>query len=582
MHRNIFGFILIMAILLPLKAYSQSIDEEVNNNIKKAEALISEGNKSGAAQVYNQTAYLLRSNDRFDEAAELYQKVLDINLELGNRRGQMISHNNLSVLYLEAERYPKAIYHLQKELEYRKQINNKSEIINVLTNLATAQNEVGSYDSAIENIEQAINFSKELNDLALLKQSYGVAYDIYDRQGNSDKSYKYFELYSAIDRKLKEQKMAAISTEANRKVNEAETETRQTRQRLDETSNQLEETKTTLLQVEELTREQQMEIELKEAKISEQKALLETEALRRKFWIIGFSISFVFVLGLSLMIWIIFRANKKINAQRLRLEKQNKEIHASIRYAKTIQDAMLPSEDLLKKYFDPFILFRPKDIVSGDFYWVLAQEHANRSVVFVAVVDCTGHGVPGAFMSMIGNRLLNEIVSERKMESPAEILLSLNGMIREVLRQEETDNNDGMDLALCRFEFNKSGERTVTFSGAKRPLYIIKGKDNKLITHPGDRKSIGGYSINRKEALFFDKVDHLDKGDTIYMFSDGILDQNGPERKKFGRVRLEEIMVDASGLTMDKQKELFIQRLDEYRSGEEQRDDISLLGLKVI
>ena len=112
-------------------------------------------------------------------------------------------------------------------------------------------------------------------------------------------------------------------------------------------------------------------------------------------------------------------------------------------------------------------------------------------------------------------------------------------MIREVLRQEETDNNDGMDLALCRFEFNKSGERTVTFSGAKRPLYIIKGKDNKLITHPGDRKSIGGYSINRKEALFFDKVDHLDKGDTIYMFSDGILDQNGPERKKFGRVRLE-------------------------------------------
>ena len=107
MHRNIFGFILIMAILLPLKAYSQSIDEEVNNNIKKAEALISEGNKSGAAQVYNQTAYLLRSNDRFDEAAELYQKVLDINLELGNRRGQMISHNNLSVLYLEAERYPR-------------------------------------------------------------------------------------------------------------------------------------------------------------------------------------------------------------------------------------------------------------------------------------------------------------------------------------------------------------------------------------------------------------------------------------------------------------------------------------------
>lgn len=559
------------------------IDQQIVENDSKAEAYLSEkGKENAAAQLYNQSAYLLRSANRLEEAAIYYQKVLDINVELGNRRGQMISHNSLSMVYLELENYPKAIYHLQKEFEFRKQINNKADIINVLTNLALAEYEMSNFDKAIEYIEQAITISKELNDLVLLRQCYGVAYDIHEKMGNSTKSHTYFELYSAIDKKVKEQRMAEISDEADRKVNIAQTEKQMTEEQLNLTSEKLEETASTLQEVEELTREQKMEIELKESKINEQNALLKAERLRKKFWVIGFTISIFFVLVLVFMIIQIFKANRQINAQKLKLEKQNKEIRASIRYAQTIQQAMLPADTEVEKYFDPFIIYLPKDIVSGDFYWISTRQENKKSIVYFAIVDCTGHGVPGAFMSMIGNRLLNEIVAERKAKSPAEILGLLNVMVRQALRQEETDNNDGMDLALCRFEWQSEGKCLLTFAGAKRPIYIIKNRENKLITHNGDRKSIGGYNLSKREITFTDYHEKLETDDMVYLFSDGIIDQNGPERKKFGRIRLEEAMIDCAKLRSDEQKVIFEQRLYDYMKNEEQRDDISFIGIKVI
>ncbi len=574
-----------LLLLVFSSAYGQNsseIDKQVAENNAKAEAYLAEkGKENAAAQLYNQSAYLLRSANRLEEAATYYQKVLDINIALENRRGQMISHNSLSMVYLEAENYPKAVFHLKKELEFRKQINNKADIINVMTNLALAENEMSSFDSAIENIEKAIALSKELNDLVLLKQCYGVAYDIYEKQGNSTKSHTYFEMYSAIDRKIKEQKMVEISDEADRKVTIAESEKQLTQDKLNETSDQLEKTFSTLQEVEELTREQKMEIELKEAKISEQNALLKAERLRKKFWTIGFIISVFFVLILTYMIIQIFRANRKIDAQRLTLERQNKEIRASIRYAQTIQQAMLPANTEIEKYFDSFILYMPKDIVSGDFYWISSREEGKKIIVYFAVVDCTGHGVPGAFMSMIGNRLLNEIVMERKIDSPAEILGMLNAMVRQALRQEETDNNDGMDVALCKIEISSNSNYSLTYAGAKRPIYVIKNRENKLITHNGDRKSIGGYNLSKREIAFSNFEEKLQKGDTIYLFSDGIIDQNGPDRKKFGRIRLEEAMIDCAKLRTEEQKVIFEQRLRDYMQNEDQRDDISFIGLKM-
>jgi len=568
--------LLLTALMFITPIYSQTdLNSRLKENDSKAALFLEEGKENEAAQLYNQSAYLLRSANRLDEAADYYQKVLEINTRLGNRRGQMISQNSLAMVYLENENYQKAIFHLKKELEFRKQINNKAEIINVLANIALAENEISSYDSAIEHIENAISLSKELNDLTLLKRCYSVAFDIYEKLGNDPKSHEYFELYSAIDRKIKEQKMTDITTEAARKVNVAESEKQITEKILSEKSEELEKTVSTLQEVNELTREQKMEIELKEAKISEQR-------LREKYLIIGLIVTLVFILALAFMVLKIVRANKKINQQRLWLEKQNKEIRASIRYAKTIQQAILPATSEIEKYFDPFIVYMPKDIVSGDFYWIATQQTKKVKSVYFAVVDCTGHGVPGAFMSMIGSRLLNEIVTERMVDSPAKILGMLNQMIRTALRQEETDNNDGMDLALCKLELNPDKKRKLTYAGAKRPLYIIKNKENKLITHRGDRKSIGGYSLSKREITFTNYNIEVEKGDMIYIFSDGIIDQNSPDRKKFGRVRLEEAFIDSAKLESYEQKKLIENRLKEYMQNEEQRDDIALVGLKII
>jgi serine phosphatase RsbU (regulator of sigma subunit) len=167
------------------------------------------------------------------------------------------------------------------------------------------------------------------------------------------------------------------------------------------------------------------------------------------------------------------------------------------------------------------------------------------------------------------------------IDSPAKILGMLNNMIRTALRQEETDNNDGMDLAICKLELQPNKKQKLTFAGAKRPLYLIKNKENKLISHRGDRKSIGGYSLSKREITFTDYAIDVEKGDMIYLFSDAIIDQNSPDRKKFGRIRLEEFFVDCAKLTPEEQKKIIEQRLKDYMQNEEQRDDIALVGLKV-
>jgi serine phosphatase RsbU (regulator of sigma subunit) len=548
---------------------------------QKANEYIQSGNQNAAVQLYNQLAFQLRQAQRVKEAVEYYQKVLDININLGNRRGQMITHNSLAMLYLDEEDFPKAVFHFKKELEFRKQINNKAEIINVLTNIALAENGMSSFDSAIEDIEEAIDLSKEMNDILLLKRCYGVAYDIYDKKGLNDKAKAYFEMYSAIDRKLKEQKMTEISTEADRKVTEAISEKQLTEQKLDITNQELKKTVTTLQQAEELTREQKMENELNQSKIKEQKAILEAKNLREKYLTIGVIILLGFVLILALMILKIRKANIKINQQRFKLEKQNTEIKSSIRYAQTIQQAMLPTISEIEMYFDAFIIYLPKDIVSGDFYWFFASDDPKNKAVFFSVVDCTGHGVPGAFMSMIANQLLNEIVTEKKITTPSKILEALNKMIRAALRQEQTDNNDGMDLALCKLEPISDQKYKLTYSGAKRPLYIINNKENKLINNPGDRKSIGGYGLSKREMEFSDYQTEVEQGDMIYLFSDGIIDQNGPDRKKFGRINLEEAIIDCAKLAPSRQKVIIEEKLFAYMQKEEQRDDMTLIGLKV-
>lgn len=251
------------------------------------------------------------------------------------------------------------------------------------------------------------------------------------------------------------------------------------------------------------------------------------------------------------------------------IEEKNRDITASIRYAERIQMAMLPPED---SFNDTFVLFLPKDIVSGDFYWM----HDNGDVQFIAAVDCTGHGVPGAFMSIIGHNSLTKIVREYGITRPAAILDQLNVEVsRSLIQRGDEVISDGMDLALIAYD---KKHKNLEYAGAYNPLVIIR--DGEVITIKGNRFPIG--MATAREKKFTNVEVDIQSGDNLYMFSDGYADQfGGPEGKKFKVVNLKKELLKISHLPMNQQKEQLLKTLDNWMGGVSQIDDILVIGTRV-
>lgn len=288
--------------------------------------------------------------------------------------------------------------------------------------------------------------------------------------------------------------------------------------------------------------------------------------------------------------------NAEINAQKEELESQasylnqineqlerNKEkIIGSIRYAQTIQTAALPTEPDLNYYFNSFVVYHPKDIVSGDFYWYHREVDTDKETHIFGVIDCTGHGVPGAFMSLIGVNLLDQIVKQRKIYSPATILDELNKAVRAALRQEETENNDGMEAVLCKIEKYIDGKIMLTYEGAKFPLRHYIKSQNTIEAYKTSRRQIGGKFRNIESIVKFeDHTLEIHSGDRIYMASDGIGDQNNYERKRYTSKRLEDAILNSIKLTMPEQRDYIWNDVSTFMRNCEQRDDITVLGIEV-
>jgi serine phosphatase RsbU (regulator of sigma subunit) len=279
--------------------------------------------------------------------------------------------------------------------------------------------------------------------------------------------------------------------------------------------------------------------------------------------------------------------------QSLQLAQANNEIKASnekmtdsIRYALTIQQAVLPTREALLKLQDYFVLSQPKDIVSGDFYYFteIKTNILGSQTFIVAVVDCTGHGVPGAFMSMIGTSLLNEIINAKNIHSPAKILKELHLLVQSSLKQAETKNSDGMDVCMCKLEYVSNENLTqnetckVSFAGAKRSLYY--SQEGILLEQKGDRYSIGGVRY-KADMVFTDWVYDLQSGECLYLITDGIIDQSSANQEKFGSVRLKELLAKNLKLDMKIQYEILLKTLETHKENEIQRDDITVFGVKI-
>ncbi|MFT6964686.1 MAG: serine phosphatase RsbU (regulator of sigma subunit) [Flammeovirgaceae bacterium] len=254
---------------------------------------------------------------------------------------------------------------------------------------------------------------------------------------------------------------------------------------------------------------------------------------------------------------------------------KNTQIIDSLRYAKTIQDAILTdSEKFRQAFLEYFIFYHAKDVVSGDFYWLAEQ----KGKMLIACVDCTGHGVPGAFMSMVGHELLNEIVVQKGITDPSLVLMMLHRGVRKALQQEIGKNDDGMDMSLCVIDRKDDQEVELTFSCAKSSIFYTK--DGILTESKGDRKSIGGI---QKEASrkFTSQTVQLKRGDTLYLSTDGFFDQHNMDRKKFGKKQFIEMLDEIKSESFENQRAIIKDRFYDFKENQYQRDDVTVIGLKL-
>ncbi len=446
----------------------------------------------------------------------------------------------LSYLYFESKQLDKAITCQKERMEIHAKRNALFYLIDDYSELADIYFLQLKYPDAIEYYNKAVDLAKETATFDIEYIYDGLA-KTYEKMGDLKKALFY-------QKKLAELSDSIYSSEAQKKLSDMQTN---------------------------------YSIELKEKEIVRlnfEKNALEKEKEFQKFIRNGFVFGFLLVLTIIFVVIRSYRqkqkANLKIQSAYQTIEEKNLQISDSITYALRIQQSVLqPVSLVLKSLPNAFILFKPKDVVSGDFFWFEEKEN----FIFIAAADCTGHGVPGAFMSMLCYDKLNEALSQTVDVS--KILSLVNLGVKKALRQSDqnTSSRDGMDIALCRFD---SDLKYVEYAGANRPLWIINKNDNsKIVEIKATKTAIGGHT--RDEQEFVRHKVELQKNDSLYLFSDGFADQFNALDKKLMTRKFKEILISIQDKSMEEQKYYLDNFIDKWKSGVEQTDDILVIGVRV-
>ncbi len=588
-----------------------------NLNIKKYKRGLS-ACYNNIAMVISDKANLIKNNNRnllYSDAINYYNKALEITVELDDKKGISKCYNNLGITYIEINNYTLALDYLSKALKIKEEIGEKNGIATVWSNIALINNNLADsvknniaktiyYNQAITYGNKAFELANNINSQFIINSAASQLQKAYTKTGNINKA-----LFFA--QKVIETKDSLFNEDKTRSLTEMETKYQ--------------------------TEKKQLEIE----KLEKQKALdketiarKEAETKKQKLIILFIVTGLIFVLIFSLIFFKLFidkkRANKIISAKNIALEQANEEIStqrdeieaqrdivleqkqyieniheevtSSIRYAKRIQGALMTAKIQLNEVLgEYFIVFKPRDIVSGDFFWATKVK---KWLIF-CVADCTGHGVPGAFMSMLGISFLNEIVRKEEVTNAAEVLNHLRESVITSLNQKNniSHNNseinvvDGMDISLCVLN---TETLKLQFAGANNPLYIVKKlkaesckvetqsfennklsnlKNFELYELKGDKMPIAVYLHMEPFKL---QETQLQKGDLIYLFSDGFADQfGGKNNKKFKYNALKELLINNSQLPINKQKEIIETTFNDWKGKNKQIDDVTIMGVKI-
>lgn len=549
--------------------------------------------RQGISASHNNIGNLYLQKGDFDKAMESYRKSARISEELQDKFLMSLTYNNIGLIYQDKNQFDSALVHLQKALKLREELGNKQFIAASYNNMAIVSFALKDYRTAEEFYFKSLNIMKEMGD----KMSMAVAYN---NIGNL-----YLKQHKAIEAK----KMQLLSLELGKQINSKPT-TLLTYASLAQCDSALgdfkgaygyqkmygvindsifnEESDKSMqeMQAKYETEKKENEIKL----LTKDGELMKTQARIQKVIIGSIVTGLLLVILFAVLIFNRLQLTRKqkqiIEEQKVLVDQKNKHITDSINYAKRIQDSILPSREEFKRCFSGhFLFFRPKDIVSGDFYWLSELRPPSGSPggrILLVVADCTGHGVPGAFMSMIGNTLLNEIVNEQHITQPAEILNHLNEGIIQALHQESRTQDDGMDVSVCLFD---KEENKITFAGANHSLYIAQ--EGSILEIKGDIYSIGsmfgprdasgtktGISFTQKEII-------LKKNATVFFSTDGFPDQIGGEKgEKFMLRQMEKMLQSVSSLEFNEQEEKIVNAFDAWKGKYPQLDDVLLVGIK--
>lgn len=495
---------------------------------------------AGLAAAYGNIGLIFREQKQYDSALYYYHKSIAIHILQKNPSGLAISYNNVATTYTDLAGYDSALAYLDKCLPIYDQIGDKFGQSGCENNRGVVLFRLGRPEEARACQLRAVSIGKEIENFETVMKAYGELGRIEYEAGNYRLACDYFEQKDSLKDKL-------YSESSARQVAE-------------------------------------MDARYQTAQKQRENDQLKSDAARSAI-VTRFLFGFAFLLlVIALVAYFAYRnkrrSNRVLALQKDQIEQQKKEITDSISYAKKIQNAYLPPMEVFHRLFPGgFILFQPRNVVSGDFYWFY-MEHAiegkKTNIRYLAAADCTGHGVPGALMSVICCNALNEVVVKRGISATNLILDEVRRIIETTLKSGGGGQRDGMDIALCRIDL-QSGE--MTFSGANNPAWIYRAASGTIEELKADKQPVGHHE---NETPFTIQHTRLQKSDVLYLFSDGFADQfGGPKGKKFRYRQLEETLVSIAGDAPETQKAKLEKIFADWRGDLEQVDDVLVIGFRI-
>ena len=598
--------------------------------LKSLDVIKKLGDKEGLATGLNNVGYIFNDLGDVEKTIDYYHQSLRIEEEIGNKEGIATSLNNIGFIYSGQGNIEKALEYYYKSLYIYQELNNKHNISRSFNNIGSVIENKGDLNAALELYQKSLTISQELGSKKGVSNSYMSIGLLYEKKGEIDTALSYYKNSLQLREELDDKDGITMSLNGISKllieknnINEAKEialKSLKISQELGFPKNiqivasllsqiyekehngmkALEMYKLSLLMRDSVNNEStQKATTMQQAKYNYEKqktiddianslALKEKQDEKEKQKILTLSTAGILVLVIIFLVFVFNRLQvtrkqkKKIELQNTELEVQkkiveekNEEITDSIYYAKRIQAAILPPDKVVKEYLtESFILYKPKDIVAGDFYWL---EQKNGRILFAAC-DCTGHGVPGAMVSVVCVNGLNRSVREHGLTDPAEILNKTREIVIEEFEKSEEEVKDGMDVALCSLEF-KIASCELKYAGANNPLWIIRKDASDVEEIKPNKQPIGKYS--HTEPFTTHTID-LEKGDSIYIFSDGYADQFGGEKgKKFMLRSLKQLLLSVQDKELSEQKQIINSTFDNWKGDLNQIDDVCIIGVRI-